>query len=262
MTKHGLVAALIVVGLLGAQAMAAVTFYLSPVPLNGGTPTPTNPSATLNIGESVTWYLWAQTAAGTSTAIGIDFVETSPSVVDATDVTMWNGIINPNEDPGDPEIPENDWAIYRWNGTNVTTGALGGMKGVGGLNDPAGVNAAGFTTTKRTAGDPTWRGSSPYQWYLGSVTFTAAAVGQTNIFLTVNSLLIAGNTTLLGTVASPNTRFGADEANSAPVSTDGSTYYIATGVTGQIADATITVVPEPATIGLLALGCLSLLRRR
>jgi len=264
MRKFGLIAAMVAAGLMAGQAMGAgVVFYLSDVPLGAGVPTPINPQITLELyppegPESVTWYLWAQFSSGTSTCIGMDYAETNAGVVTVDAVSVWNGIINPlTMDPEDPTT-----AMYRWNGSNVTTGDLGGYAAVGGFNDPQGVNAAGLTSAQRLNGDPTWRGATPYQWYVGEVTFTAAQLGETDIFLTINDTLMIGNTTLIGTNLAPNIRFGAGEANSSPVSVDGATYYVASGVTGAVADAHITVIPEPGSLALLALGGLALIRRR
>lgn len=258
----GVLAAALALGAGGQVVGAGVVFYLSDVSLESGlVPTPTNPQVTLKLNESVTLYLWAQFASGTSTFMSMNYVETSSQVVTASTVTVWNGILNPADDPHDPSYLEWEWAIYRWPGCNWTTGAVGGFACGGGFLDPYVINAAGLTSLKRTSGDPTWRGTSPYQWYVGSVTFTAAEVGQTDIFLTIGAGLLVGNSTLIGTPASPNVRFGAGEVNSSPVSVDGGTYYLAEGVTGQIADATITVVPEPAAAAMALLGALAGMRR-
>jgi MYXO-CTERM domain-containing protein len=213
--------------------------------------------------DTFTFYLWAQLSSASSTAIGLDFVETSPSVVTVTSVSVANPVVF-----YDADEPQNAEAwLFRWNGYDVTTSWVGGFSTVGGFNDPQGVNAVGLSSYYG-ATDPTRRGSAaPYQYYVGSFTVVAASAGLTEIFLTVNDTLILGNNGMLSDL-----HFGAGDGP-VPVSTriEGAltTSYIASGVHSTLADATIycgggppPVEPEPGTAAMLAVGALALVRRR
>lgn len=271
MRKFGLVAAVLVAGLMVSQSFGAATIFLSTSPLppvgqNG--PVPEVPDITLNaIGESVTLYLWAQLATANTQAFGMDFVETSPAVVTGSNVVLVNPDIG---DVVDPETSEFLYDIMRWNGWNQKVGMANGDVGfaaVGKFNDAdsGGYYAIGLTSAVPLGGsDPTRRGPTPYKFYVGQVTFTAAAVGQTDIFLTVNDTLMIGSAGMIGTTAAPVLLLGGGDATPVPVSFDAGTsvYYIASGGKSLLADAKITVVPEPATLALLGLAGLVLVRRR
>jgi len=256
-------AAVVVMVCAARASFGASTWYLSTVPLGGTVPAPTIPDVTINVGETVTLYMWAQFSTATSTAMGWDFVETNKPIVVGSNVQVWNGVINPGEDPGDPEIPPRDWQVTRWNAWEAHVNADGdvGFAAVGGFNDPIGDNAIGITNSKRTLGDPTWRGTSPYQWYVASVDFTGAVAGETDLFLTINETLMVGNTGMIGTPVNPGLYIGPGDGPVSVFNAEG-TYYLGEGTTGSIRDAHITVVPEPATVGLVAVAGLAMMRRR
>lgn len=270
MRKFGLVAATLVAGLMVSQAFGAATIFLSTSPLppsgqNG--PVPGVPDITLNMGDSVTLYLWAQLSTAATQAFGMDFVETSPAVVTGSNVVLVNPDIG---DVIDPETEEKVCDIMRWNGWNQKVGMANGDVGfaaVGKFDDheTGGYYAIGLTSAVPTGyTDPTRRPPTPYKFYVGQVTFTAAAVGQTDIFLTINDTLMLGNAGMIGTTASPVLLLGGGDTTPVPVSYDvaTSTYYIASGAKSPLSDAHITVVPEPATLALLGLAGLVLVRRR
>lgn len=263
MMKHGLVAVLAVVGLLSTQAMGTATFYLSDtVSLeSGAVPTPGNPDIEIVQGTSKTLYLWAQLASASSKAMGMNYVESSPDILTATASEVWNGPVGPIIDP---ETSEQIGEYWRWNGTNSWISPDAGFSAVGGFDDPPPGHTSQNGLESAKATDPTRRGAaSPFHFYVGSVTFTGSQLGSTEIFLTINSTLMIGSTGMIGTTASPVLHLGLGD-DAVPVSFGGGVYYIADGTKSTLWDARITVVPvpEPATIGLLALGCLSLLRRR
>jgi len=269
MRKFGMVAAMLVAGLMVSQAFGASTFYLSTTalpPVGQTSPAPGNPDITLDLVNgptSVTMYLYAQFgASSTSTALAFDFAESNPAIVAGSNVQL----VNP--DIGDLIVEEEKVAdIYRWNGWNQKVGIDGNSVGFAAIgkfdeHETGGYDAVGLTSAYGGT-DPTRRGSAnPYRYYVGQVTFTAAALGQTDIFLTVNDTLMLGTANMIGTVASPQMTLGGSDATPVPVSWDGTVYYIASGVKSQVADAHITVVPEPATLALLGLAGLVLVRRR
>jgi len=149
---------------MGLEAMAprtllTATFYLSTTPLDDVVPTPGNANIVLNQGESATLYLWASLQSASTTAMGLDFVATNPSVIQPTDVTVANPVVQ-----FDPDYPEDEEAwIFRWNGYNIDLSAPG-FAIAGGFDDPQGVNARGLTPIG-SANDPTRRGpAGPYQF--------------------------------------------------------------------------------------------------
>ena len=127
-------AVLLVLAFTAGQAMGASTFYLSTVPLSAPTPVVGTPDVTINVGDSVTLYFWAEFPTGAnsvSTAMGWDFKESNPAIVDGSNAEAWNGPLNLNDDPGDG-TPPNDWgAVYRWNDWNPRVGMDSNSVGFG-----------------------------------------------------------------------------------------------------------------------------------
>ena len=229
-------------------AGAGSRIYLSTVSLESEVwPAPMLPDVTLEVGESVTLYLWAEFGVGSSTAMGLDFRETNPAVVVGHDVQIWDGAINEGSeeyDAGDPKTWLRRWV---WEAVAGMDGESVGFR----ASAPAGVAAAGLTSLYRGQ-DPTVRGSgSVANYYVGAAIFTAAAVGQSEIFLTVNERLIVGSVGMIGTPEAPGLWLGGGDPVAVAVLAreegGGVGHYIAAGVTGKVADAKITVVPEAGT---------------
>lgn len=264
MRKFGLIAAMLVAGLMVSQAMGAATIYLStsPLPAVGQPgPLPSNPQITLEVGQTATLNVWAQLATATSTVLGLNFAETNGAVINVDSVNVWNGAVGSYTDP---ETGEWAYDYWRWNGADTTTGAVGGFSAVGKFDDrdSGGVAAVGLSSTYAST-DPTKRTPTPNKFWVGSFTFTATQAGETDIFLEVNHLLILGNAGFIGTPAAPVLLLGANDTT--PVATsvdDKGVNYIAEFARSLLPDAHITVTPEPASLALLALGGLALLRRR
>lgn len=229
-----------------AGQAGASTIYWVTTGLAGGGPVISNPQVTLNLGESKTLYLWADIpVTAQCLAMGLDFVETNSPVITATAVTVANPLIG-----ADPEEPGS--GQYRWGGTSTK------------LSPVAGFSAAGGLGLRVDLTDPTLAPPPrpPYRLLLGSFTFTGAALGSTDIFLTVNGMLMTGNASMIGSIAGPVLHFGAGDAAIYPNEDPPGIFYMAYGAQSAVADATITVVPEPAGAGLVVVGAMGLVRRR
>jgi len=268
MRKYGLIAAfLVVAGLAASQAHATGYLYFATLNHHSGAITIGNPSLTMNVGDSATLYLWYSwgTPNGTTTqnkvqGLGLDILSSNPAVLQGTNMVMLNPNVNPDDE-----------LETRWN-PPVGTGTLGDL--VTGINAVAiGSNPVDGTTgdqmpvnfandeTSQTNHNP----GTNTEWnsvLVGSITFQATAAGTTDIKLAAGQSLIVGNAVATST-GLPNLGFGWGDAL-LPVSVSGTQKYIAAGVVSTLADATVTVnaIPEPATLGLLALGGLALIRRR
>jgi hypothetical protein len=226
--------------MLSGQVKAA-TFYFSTVG-KGGAPTAGNPSITVNVGETVKLYLWAELSlVDETTSPGLDVACSDINVVDPTQLEVENPMVMGATN------------IYRWLGPvamdlaepagfQATVGKSGGITAVG-LNGSF-------------ASDPTRVGDS---FLIGAFSFVGTAAGTADLFLTVNESMINGSVT--GTPTSPSLHFGTEDA-ALPVDLVNARYVVAAGRTSSAADATIAVVPEPATMGLLAAAGAMLLWRR
>jgi hypothetical protein len=246
-----MVAALLLVAGLSAGQVFGATLYLSTLGLGEGA-TPGNASLTLNVGDSATLYLWADlTVAEACNGLGLDVLSSDPAVVEGTSSVIENPAVFGAAVPN----------FLRWN-PPIAHGTPGDL--VTGIN----AVAVGFDPVSGIQGnqlsgafsgtDPTYNAGSGF--LVGTFTLDATAAGVTEIKLAANDSLITG--TMIGTDVAPLLHFGTGDAV-VPTSVDqDNQYFVAAGATSTLADATIEVIPEPATLSLLALGGLALIRRR
>lgn len=225
--------------LMAGSANAAVTFFFSEVGTIGGGATLANPSIELAApGETATLYLWATTTERVI-GMGMNINSSDAAVVEATASEIYNPI---------SVVVANVITYVRWN-SPVNSGTPGDL--VSGINAVAvslppdspyqGLTALdpAFSSFDTTGYDPA-NGS----FLVGEVTVQGTAEGTTDIKMAVSDLLIPVDEVF----------FGAGESTPA----DGNV----SGATSQIADATITVLPEPATLALLGFGAAGLLARK
>lgn len=241
MRRHGVMAAFgLVAALVAGQTFAAtMNFWLSEEGVGALTAGPSNPDITLNVGETATLTLWVATPGGAS-LIGGSFgiAATDPAILTTNSVSSYNPTVL-----GQP----------RWNAgflpgtageavTNVLYVALGGPNGVG----------SALTELAQPLGDPTYNAAQD-AFALLTFEVQADAVGVTELFLELE-----GGGMVYAGVDGANTlaTFGAGDDAIVAVGS------LNPGGRSLLADATITVVPEPASLSLLALGALALVRRR
>ncbi len=240
MRRHGFVAAFaLVAAFVAGQTFAAtMNFWLSTEGVGELTAGPGNPELTLNVGDEVTLTIWVNPQ--TSVLIGGTFnvATTNVGVVNTVDGsveaynpafagnTRWNAGFDPGSYSAENLYEE---PVYV---------AVGGPHGVGGFIPEF------FDTTRNAAFNA---------YPLASFTIRADAIGQTELFFE-----IAGGGLVYAGTANPDilANFGTGDDAIAAVGS------LNPAGRSLLADATITVVPEPASLGLLALGALALVRRR
>lgn len=192
-------------------------------------PTQVNPTITLAPGETVQLYLWASVGYNEYVdGMGINVLCATPNVARATQVvvsqSMW--------DPG------SQWP---------TPGQLA-----------TGFDLIGQSTyTGLPGGNPQWYSVWIPEailglWNVAELTVEGLAPGTTSVFITSNQ---GGGITYRSTYGGPLTNLGWGDA---AVNTT-----LGPGIASALADATIVVTPEPATVGLMSVaGVLMLARRR
>lgn len=221
----------------GVQSAQAVNIWLSTSgqPLPAVEPVVSNPVIDLAPGQSTTLYVWIKPGGTTAderwTGMSLTTEASTPNVVSASGSVVYQAA---NED-GDA----------RWN-LPINSGALvaGGL--VRDTNAVAVGGPYGIRLGTISATDSLRVGTS---FLYQAITLTAGQnVGSTNVFIKV------GDKTLSNAInADSPVFFGAGDA-----SVSGKIV----GAVSTLPDATINVIPEPASLSLLALGALPMLRRR
>jgi len=225
------IAILVVLALSMATANAA-TLFLSDKDL-GQTPVLGNPSITMNVGDTKTLYVWGSLATSeVINGLGLSVVAEAAGIVHATSSTLLN--------------PTTDDFGNRWD--SVNNGTLGSL--VMNMNGPA-VNGHGLGGSALQRGEEAPTGYDTPTGYLkvAEIVVHADAPGVASLWLQSGTATISFKSGKGG----PNINFGTGDASVDPRTA---------GVRSAVADGTITVLPEPATLSLLGLGALSLIRRR
>lgn len=242
----------------GVQSADAARFFLStqafsnPGQLTTGVPLVENPVIEVAPGNVVQLHLWLQTNTGDFiSGLGLRYDDTVEGVVTAasyaTPQISW---------PVDPEDPTAG-TVTRWN-TPINNGQLnsGGFLvrdtnavGINAGDDPRTglANNLNDDPTRKTLPAGTVGGLRAF--YVATLTLNANAVGTTDIFLE------SGTATISGAGLAGDLFFGWGDA---AVPQDATV----PGMRSASYDARITVIPEPASLSLLALGALPMLRRR
>lgn len=220
-----------------SSAEAARLFFSNVGP--GLTPSVGNPTITVTEGDTFQLHLWAELSPSGPTEIisglGISVISTNTSVLEATANSI-------------PQVSYFGGAFNRWEpvASNPNTGVLGDL--YTNANAVA-ILALGLGGTSVFA-DPTFDASTN-SYYVGTTTILATAAGTTDIFIRTGRGTISFKTGNGG----PFIFFGTGDDQVDPRTE---------GVQSQLPDATIIVepIPEPASLSLLALGALPMLRRR
>lgn len=238
MRRHGLIAAFTVVAaLVAGQAFAQPLFYLSESNPGDGTNAAGNPDITLNVGETTTVTLWAETDGTSIIGVDLDILNSILGVASAVPGSLV--LYNPGPLPVIGNKRWNDGSVAGVEGqllTGTLLAAIGGPNGIG-------SGGADFF-------DPTIENGA---YPILSFDIQGDAVGATDVFMTISG----GGMAYAGVDGAETfINFGTGDNAIAAVGS--------VNPNGQsaVADATITVIPEPASLSLLALGALALVRRR
>lgn len=188
------------------------------------------PTWEVPLGATASFYLWVvpdefESLKGLSLSVN----SSNASVLQGTAHEIYNPRRNPNSA-----------ASVRWQGTGV--GTLGDLMS---NSNAAGVTSRGLDGTLTDSLFHAGTGAFLHS----KITFNATALGSTNLFLAVGDKKIVNAE-------------GAEEMNFGPSSDTQAVDGATVGATTNTPDGVITVVPEPASLALLAVGGLALLAAR
>jgi hypothetical protein len=211
----------------------ASTIFLS---TSSTVPALTNPSLTINVGATATLYVMWAPSFDEATSDNEAIAGWSHDIVDDNAILTRTGYAFLNPTAG---------GAPRWGATN--TGTSGGTFLVQTANavKSGGSNLGFFFTTTGTNNQGYSASSGQDTWRLATLTFTGDSVGVSHLKLDVGGSGIAFTNT--PTVRAINFGYG-----------DASVQSNAFGSVTTLADATITVVPEPGTLALLGMGVVGL----
>ncbi len=210
----------------------------------------TNPTLTLDIGETDFFYLWGKVGAGeTISGLGLAITNRTLGVA--------SGTITPATEWENPMITSGFSTRPRWNTSSASVPVSGQAVSFSAGQLITGMNSVGIGAGASPAwglvpalgADPTYDATTG-SYLLGRIDVTGLAAGTTLVDLAVGSATISGTLSPADTIL-----FGAGDT--------GVTASVV-GNTGTVADATIVVVPEPVSgvvFGCLAIG-LGMVRRR
>jgi hypothetical protein len=221
----------------GVQSADAARLYFSTVG-PGSTPAVDNPVVNVAPGQTFQLHLWAELSAVEQiSGLGIDILSSAAPVLQATAHNM-------------PQVEALGGVFRRWElgATNPNPGVLGDL--VTGINAVA-VNSTGLGWGAASTFEPTYNAATS-SYHVSTLTIQATAEGTTQIFIESNEKTISFKPQA-GQDPITSMFFGTGDASVDPRTP---------GVRSALPDATITVIPEPASLSLLALGALPMLRRR
>jgi hypothetical protein len=210
-----------------SAVQAAPIFYVSTS--NVASITPENAAISGTPGSTGTLYLWGKSTAADNRigAISFDLTSANGALTFNTPITYVDAVNSMwNQIGGTPVISNGGLKVATYNAGSTGAGAATGFGGNSGIADAL----------------------------LGSVGYTLGASGTANLNLAVGFAEIVDLNT--GDYPAQGIRFG---------SASGATGTGAAGGVGVVGTASVTAIPEPATlslVGLAAIGLLGIKRRR